>query len=95
MNRLLRLPVILWKHYKDKQQLMADQKWLDRVFFPVMTVVIPSFFIILVVVIFIYAMGSNAYYPHHKKDIADMWANQIITYIQESFFPKHYYSTLK
>jgi len=95
MSRLLRLPVILWKHYKDREQAISDQRWLDRSFFPVMQVTIPSFFFLLVIFVVYRAMGSDAYFPHHKKDIADMWANQFITYIQESFFPKHYYSTLK
>lgn len=95
MSRLLRLPVILFRHYKDKEISMADQKWLDQTFFPVMQAIIPSIFLLIIMMVVYRAMGSDAYFPHHKKDIADMWANQFITYIQESFFPKHYYSTLK
>lgn len=95
MSKLLKLPIILWKHYKDEEQAISDQKWLDITFFPLMTIVIPSFFFLLVIFVVYRAMGSDSYVLHHKQQIADMWVNKLITYIQESFFPKHYYTTLK
>jgi len=96
MSRLLRLPVILYRYnYKPESQVLSDQKWLDITFFPAISAILPLLVLGVIVYLFWNAMGTELYYQGYKKDIADMWANKLITYIQESFFPKHYYTTLK
>jgi len=96
MSRLIRLPVILYRYnYKPEQQILSDQKWLDITFFPAVSAILPAMVLIVILSLFWNATGTERYYEGHKKDIADMWVNQFITYIQESFFPKHYYTTLK
>jgi hypothetical protein len=95
---MVRLPKLLWNHILGRDPLsISDQRWLDLVVLPIITIFLIIAPCITVVKITVTALNeSGRYHPHWKSEINNMYANRFMGYVVNKVFPvKQYYSTKK